>query len=210
MSLWSDGIKSLLKDKVQLLKLILIFCVVGVAYLTGASFIFNLTHKITTDTKITGSKNDDDNSSLEQLPAYTEGKIITLADGTSFEGDPILSDIVRSEKFRVDGGYIYINNKALWKIINIEERRPTDEEREEFIVFKGEDYDVTFREGGAFSSRLSPFERSVAQEVQTIFDLYKNLSDEDCMKIVARKFDLPPTIVDMIFLKAALETGGRI
>jgi len=72
------------------------------------------------------------------------------------------------------------------------------------------DYDVTFNEKGDYSSPLTSFELNLGKRLQSVFDMYSNLSEKSCIEKVAEEFNLPPIVIDQIFLKAALEAGGKL
>ncbi|MDD5108865.1 MAG: hypothetical protein PHC29_05085 [Candidatus Omnitrophica bacterium] len=130
--------------------------------------------------------------------------IVILEDKTLFEGEQISGN-----KFKVDGGFVIFSN-PLWKIVSIEKRMPTDNEKKSLIVFKASDYDIIFNERGEYSAPLTSFEKNVGKRVQAVFDTYPSLSDKACIEMVAKEFKIAPTIIDQIFLKAALKTGGKL
>jgi hypothetical protein len=113
--------------------------------------------------------------------------VITLSEGSVFEGEP-------GEKkeavtwFKVVDGTVGIGNR---KIVSVEDRKPTAEEKARLIRFKTERYDITIG-----SSFVTPFE-------EDLMDLYysgldQDLSSEIRIKVLAEKFNMPPIIVQEI------------
>ena len=107
--------------------------------------------------------------------------VITLSEGSVFEGEP-------GEKkeamtwFKVVDGTVGIGNR---KIVSIEDRKPTADEKARLIRFKTERYDVTIE-----SFSVTPFE-------EDLMDLYysgldQDLSSETRIKVLAEKFNMPP------------------
>lgn len=133
--------------------------------------------------------------------------VVILEDGSLFEGEAIQGKV---NEFKVEDGHIKMFSNSIFKVVKTETRKPTDEEAKKLIKFKTSDYDVTFDEKGSFSSSLNSFEEKIGKRLQQVFDGNPNLSDKECIEIVSKEFNLPITIIDHIFLKAALETGGRL
>lgn len=113
--------------------------------------------------------------------------VITLSEGSVFEGEP-------GEKkeamtwFKVVDGTVGIGNR---KIVSIEDRKPTADEKARLIRFKTERYDITIE-----SFSVTPFE-------EDLMDLYysgldQDLSSETRIKVLAEKFNMPPIIVQEI------------
>jgi hypothetical protein len=113
--------------------------------------------------------------------------VITTWDGSVFEGE--LGEKKEAMTwFKVVDGTVGIGNR---KIVSIEGRKPTADEKARLIRFKTERYDVT---NESFS--VTPFE-------EDLMDLYysgldQDLSSETRIKILAEKFNMPPIIVQEI------------
>ena len=113
--------------------------------------------------------------------------VITLKDGSVFEGE--LGEKKEAITwFKVVDGTVGIGNR---KIVSIEDRKPTADEKARLIRFKTERYDITIE-----SFFVTPFE-------EELMDLYysgldQDLSSETRIKILAEKFNMPPIIVQEI------------
>ena len=116
--------------------------------------------------------------------------VVTLADGSVFEGTVYEEDQL-GYSFRVDGGIIVLLHPF---VVSVENRTPTENERGRLIRFKTKRYDVT--EESADSMTI--YEEDVLEESRRNSDTF----DDAHVKIVAEKLDLPPIIVEMIFIKA--------
>jgi hypothetical protein len=113
--------------------------------------------------------------------------VIILNEGSVFEGEVVEKDEVGTV-FGVAGGTFGILES---KIVSIEDRKPTADEKARLIRFKTERYDVTME-----SLSATPFEEEL---IRLYFGcLGQDLSDEACRKTLAEKFNLPPIIVQEI------------
>ncbi len=113
--------------------------------------------------------------------------VITLNDGSVFEGEVVEKDEVGTV-FRVAGGTFGLLES---KIVSIEDREPTADEKARLIRFKTERYDVTME-----ALSVTPFEEEL---IRLYFGcLAQDLSDEACRKMLAEKFNLPPIVVQEV------------
>jgi hypothetical protein len=116
--------------------------------------------------------------------------VITLEDGSVFEGK--LDEKKEAMTwFKVVDGTVGLGDE---KVVSVEDRKPTTDEKARLIRFKTERYDVT--EESADSMTL--YEEEVLEESRRNSDTF----DDAHVRIVAEKLDLPPIIVEMIFIKA--------
>ncbi len=118
--------------------------------------------------------------------------IISLSDGSIFEGEPTRKE-GKWLMFRVAKGTVGMMGKY---VASVEEREPTADERTKLLRFKTGRYDVTLK-----ADFMTPFENEVMDEGFVLADENPDMSDETMTRILGEKFDIPPIIVDMIYDK---------
>ena len=116
--------------------------------------------------------------------------VIILKDGSVFEGEVFEKDEGWTV-FRVADGTAGLGGE---RVVSIEDKKPTADEKARLIRFKTGRYDVT--EESADSMTI--YEEEVLEESRRNSDTF----DDAHVRMVAEKLDLPPIIVEMIFIKA--------
>jgi hypothetical protein len=150
--------------------------------------------------------------------------LVTLEDGSKFEGKIIPTDNRLVKKFGVKGGIVSIGEYEdfLFKVSKIEGRQTAESEKGALIEFKTDRYDVTENSEGNSSSPLTEYELEVAGYVQALLDEEIRLNEQmggdgespdigiKCLKKAALHFNLPPAVAYQISLKAAVTDPGAV